>query len=184
MIIEKLEKSIELKSKEYNFLLISKDEQIKMLSNEVLTSKQEKQRLKDQELEIGYLKNKVKRFETLLENTKTIKNETEIKNSPCESSKFKNTELIVHQRYSISQPESLDVSTSNIPNSSNSKVKSIQKVTDTTPISSAQKQSSKGINNFNQFMKECIIPISSRKTSSISKTSTNNVNFTTKSLKS
>ena len=57
LIVEKLEKSLELKTKEYKYLLTSKEEQIKMLSSEILISKKEKKKLNDQESEIIYLKN-------------------------------------------------------------------------------------------------------------------------------
>lgn len=63
MIIDKLEKSTELKNKEYNYLLTSKDEQVKILSSEILISKQEKIRLKEQEAEISLLNERIQKLQ-------------------------------------------------------------------------------------------------------------------------
>lgn len=60
-----MEKSTELKNKEYNYLLTSKDEQVKILSSEILISKQEKQRLKEQESEIHFLNERIHRLQNV-----------------------------------------------------------------------------------------------------------------------
>lgn len=63
--------SIEIKAREYNYLLTTKEEQIKMLSSEIFISKQEKKKLKELELEIVYLKGKLKNY---IENNKSVAN--------------------------------------------------------------------------------------------------------------
>ena len=62
-----------MKNKEYCYLLISKDEQINFLRSEILISNKEKKILKEQQLEINYLNQKIKKYEAIISTFNNIK---------------------------------------------------------------------------------------------------------------
>ena len=107
MIIEKLEKSIELKSREYNFLLISKEEQIKILSNEVLISKNERKKLKEKDEEIEFLQSKNQRLENLI-------NSLNAREALSQNISRKNSKNLSNNNSCISQPSINEVNYSNL----------------------------------------------------------------------